>query len=225
MPRLLPLLVSQRFHASVENPRLRLRDALRLDIFERMHSASLRTWSRARAAKLDEIEDVHRAVGSARGGRAAAEQLTHAYALLLSSQFQGFCRDLHSECVAHFVGAGSTAPAAPVIQAALVLARRLDRGTPNPGNIGADFNRLGIELWPEIHLLDQRNAARQMRIAQLVEWRNAIAHDDFGREALVPLRVQLATVRGWRRACDALAGSFDRVMRRYLASIIGTSPW
>ena len=54
MPRLLPLLVSQRFQASVENPRLRLRDALRLDIFERMHSASLRTGSRARAAKLDE---------------------------------------------------------------------------------------------------------------------------------------------------------------------------
>ena len=127
--------------------------------------------------------------------------------------------------MAHFVGAGSTAPAAPVIQAALVLARRLDRGTPNPGNIGADFNRLGIELWPEIHRLDQRNEARQMRIAQLAEWRNAIAHDDFGREALVPLRVQLATVRGWRRACDALAGSFDRVMRRYLASIMGTSPW
>jgi hypothetical protein len=145
----------------------------------RVPSASLRTWLGPRAAKLDEIEAAHRAVGVSLGRRWATEQLNQAYAVLLSSQFQGFCRDLHSECVDRFVRAASAVPMAQVIRAALVLARRLDRGNPNPANIGADFNRLGVDLWPEIQRADRRSAIRQLRIAQLAEWRNAIAHQDF----------------------------------------------
>ena len=32
----------------------------------------------------------------------------HAYAMLISSQFQGFCRDFHSECVDYAVVNGGT---------------------------------------------------------------------------------------------------------------------
>jgi hypothetical protein len=37
----------------------------------------------------------------------------------------------------------------------------LDRGNANPGAIGADFNRLGIEFWPEVHTHRPRNDKRR----------------------------------------------------------------
>ena len=51
---------------------------------------------------LDEIAGADAAVGgAARGRRYATQQINRAYAVLLASEFQGFCRDLHSECVDH----------------------------------------------------------------------------------------------------------------------------
>ena len=50
---------------------------------------------------LDEIDAAHAAVrGPVQGRRAATLRLTHAYVLLLSAQFQRFCRDLHAEAYA-----------------------------------------------------------------------------------------------------------------------------
>ena len=64
-------------------------------------------------------------------------------------------------------------------------------------------------------------------LEQLNAWRNAIAHQDFpaamlrgGRPAL-----SLAQVQVWRKACDALARSFDEVMRIHLLGLIGRTPW
>src|SRR5271156_4930617 len=71
-----------------------------------MPSHSLRWWSGQRSDALDEIANAHAQVGGTeRGRRFATQQINHAYATLLSSQFQGFCRDLHSECVGHLVAA------------------------------------------------------------------------------------------------------------------------
>src|SRR5262249_19369869 len=41
------------------------------------------------------------------GRRYATQQVNRAYAVLLASEFQGFCRDLYSECMDHVV---ATAP-------------------------------------------------------------------------------------------------------------------
>lgn len=69
-----------------------------------MPSASLENWKTTRRTALDEIVSAHRSVGgSGRGRRYATQQINHAFAVLLSAQFQGFCRDLHSECVTHLV--------------------------------------------------------------------------------------------------------------------------
>ena len=69
-----------------------------------MPSYSLNRWSSERSEALDEIENAHLSVGgTARGRRYATQQINHAYATLLSAQFQGFCRDLHSECVEHII--------------------------------------------------------------------------------------------------------------------------
>jgi hypothetical protein len=189
-------------------------------------STSLHTWRGPRAAKLDEIESAHHAVsGTSPGRRRATEQVNHAYTVLLSSQFQGFCRDLHSECIGALKCTISNQPMAELVRVEFLFARRLDRGNPTPANIGADFERLGVELWQQLRRVDVRSISRVRRLEQLAGWRNAIAHQDFERGALVPDRVQLRTVRGWRRTCNALALGFDRVMNGYLASVTGSKPW
>ena len=65
-----------------------------------MPSLSLQHWNAVRLPRLDEIERAHSSVGGTGPGRRyATQQINHAYAVLLSSQFQGFCRDLHTESV------------------------------------------------------------------------------------------------------------------------------
>jgi hypothetical protein len=112
-------------------------------------SAALARWNALAVPALDQIEAAHRAVGGAgRGRRYATLQVNHAYAMLLSSQFQGFCRDLHSEAVAILVGSIAPAVVRPIVRAALVQGRKLDHGNPNPGNLGSDFGRLNPHLGP-----------------------------------------------------------------------------
>src|SRR5947209_5971913 len=106
-----------------------------------MPSHSLLRLVGERSDDLDEIENAHTSVGgTARGRRYATQQINHAYAMLLSSQFQGFCRDLHSECVDHLL-ASVPDPLRTVFRSQFIAGRKLDAGNPNPGNIGADFNR------------------------------------------------------------------------------------
>jgi hypothetical protein len=126
-----------------------------------MPSISLLDWRAWRRDKLDEIKEAHYALGgSGRGRRYATEQLNYAYAMLLSSHFQGFCRDLHTECVQHLV---RKAPddLQNVVRRGLVIQRRLDRGNPNPGNIGADFARLDLPIWDQANALDRRTGQRK----------------------------------------------------------------
>ena len=104
--------------------------------------------------------------------------------------------------------------------------RRLDVGNPNPGNIGADFNRLGLSFWDQAIAENARNPNRKAALEVLNVWRNAIAHQDFdpaklgGRTALL-----LHEVRAWRSACDGLSRSFDNVMGAHLLALTGTAPW
>jgi hypothetical protein len=37
--------------------------------------------------------------------------------------------------------------------------------------------------------------------------------------------LQLAEVQDWRRACDGLARSFDKVLRAHLLAATGGAPW
>src|SRR5436305_12721966 len=102
-----------------------------------MPSNSLLRWRGERTGALNEIQAAHAHVGGTeRGRRYATQQINRAYAVLLSSEFQGFCRDLHSECVDHVVG---TAPAGTqvVIRAQVLWGRKLNRGNREAGRIGA----------------------------------------------------------------------------------------
>lgn len=199
-----------------------------------MPSQSWQEWYSTRASKLDEIEAAHRSIGgTARGRRYATEQINHAYAVLLASQFQGFCRDLHSECV-DFIIQGlvpvvATAPAGflqSVLQGVLVLGRQLDKGNANPGNIGADFNRFGLQFWEQVYREDSGNVRRRELLEELNSWRNAIVHQDFDPSKLGgTTTLHLAHIRQWRRACDGLTLSFDNVMHQHIATATGSAPW
>ena len=101
----------------------------------------------------------------------------------------------------------------------------LDRGNPNPGNIGADFGRLGVAFWPEAIAYDARNAQRQAKLSRLVDWRHAISHEDYAARELVPRTVSLPVVKSWRGALNGLAQSFDQVMHDYLERAVGVAPW
>jgi hypothetical protein len=206
-----------------------------------MPSIALQEWQGTRSVELDELDAAHGAVGGTGPGRRyATRQLNHAYAVVLAAQFQGFCRDLHSESADMVAGAiGSLGPAvmvnssavADLVSTALTKSRQLDRGNANPGSLGADFESFDLEIWEDAGQLDARTARRSRRLEQLNIWRNAIAHQDFdfSRHQLEVLGdvsgLDLRRVRAFRSCCDQLAGTFDRVLARHLESIVGARPW
>ena len=191
-------------------------------------SASVNQWLTSRAATLDTLETAHRSVrGTGPGAKAATQQINQAYALLLSAQFQGFCRELHVECADSFVDSLTDLNYQSVVLNSLVLNRKLDRGNPNPGNIGADFSRFKVAFWPLVDAHRAQNVARRDALEELNVWRNAIAHQDFAPTMLTAGQphLTLAQVQKWRKACDGLARSFDDVLRVYLQGLLGTAPW
>jgi hypothetical protein len=194
-------------------------------------SNSLARWRGPAQADLDDIVDAHATVaGTQRGRRAATAQVNQAYVMLLSSHFQRFCRDLHTEAIDHFVGALADPWARPVVVDRLTESRKLNLGNPNPGNIGSDFARLRCNVWPAMAQLDARTPGRRARLERLNRWRNAIAHQDFRSEGDLDLGggrtdLRFGDVEDWRRACDQLAGTMDAAVAAELTALVGRSPW
>jgi hypothetical protein len=190
-------------------------------------SVSLTTWSTTRKIALDEMEAAHRGVGgTGRGRRYATQQINQAYAILVSSHFQGYSRDLHSECVEHLVRSVAPGGYRITLRRLLTQDRKLDKGNPNPGNIGSDFATLGLSFWPTVLAVDSRNNARHQLLEELNVWRNAIAHQDFTSAKLLgKTTVTLQQARAWRSACASLAVCFDRVMYDHMLNLTGQVPW
>jgi hypothetical protein len=175
---------------------------------------------------LDQMENAHASVGGTGPGRRyATDQINQSYAILIASQFQGFCRDLHSESVARLVDALEPPGMRPIVMAEFTRERELDRGNANPGTLGKDFGRSGIEFWSEVKALNPRNLARNHALSRLNAWRNAIVHQDFDSVKQGGTKFGLADVRKWRVACEHLARDFDRVMRNHIRSVTGKAPW
>jgi hypothetical protein len=193
-----------------------------------MPSRSFILWNNGRRQALDQIAAAHAAVGGVGPGRRyATQQLNQAYAMLLSSQFQGFCRDLHSEAVDHICGpvaAGNVRML--LLRKRFTTGRRLDFGNPNPGNLGADFDFFDLKLWTALRAHDRANEGRNKALETLNNWRNAIAHQDFDPARLGGrITVRLNDVRLWRRTCEDLAVDMDVVVGTHVATITGVDPW
>ena len=133
-------------------------------------------------------------------------------------------RGLHSEAVAFIVNHTSPASVSDALHLMMSQGRKLDLGNPNPGNVGSDFARFGMDFWSAVKALDARNQRRQDALQDLNEWRNAIAHQDWAKVGGSPT-LRLRTVRVWRSTCRALARSFDRAVRVHLTTMVGSFPW
>jgi hypothetical protein len=206
-----------------------------------MSSFALHVWQQTRSRQLDELDAAHGAVGGRGPGRRSATlQLNHAYAVVLASQFQGFCRDLHSECADVVSNAIATGTAATVVDGSalagvalmsLTRNRQLDRGNASVGSVGADFKAFDVDIWDVARRLDARTRLRERRLDQLNVWRNAIAHQDFDfsqhQRELVgePARLGLDDVRAFRSACNGLAATLDKALVGHLEPIVGGRPW
>jgi hypothetical protein len=146
---------------------------------------------------------------------------------MLASQFQGFCRDLHSECIAHVLGVIAPPPALQyLLGAELTRGRQLDRGNAQSASLGADFGRLGIKFWNVLETAHAASVGWKNDLDILNEWRNAIVHQDFTSPKLSAIiKLRLGNVQRWRTSCRRLARAMDEVMRQHLLTLTGTSPW
>jgi hypothetical protein len=105
-----------------------------------------------------------------------------------------------------------------LLRDSLLFGRKMDRGNPNPGNLGADFNRLGLEFWPLVDARLPDGPARREALEELGSWRNALVHQDFTPSMMRAGRphLELARVRAWRKTCDGLVRAFDEALCDYL---------
>ena len=193
-----------------------------------MPSKSLHVWRTTRAAALDEMENAHASIGGASPGRRyATQQVNQAYAMIIASQFQGFCRDLHTECMTILVDLiDPPALLTQIVRNRFVDGRQLESKNAQPGSLGSDFGWFGIGFWFEVNALLRDNKATQNELEELDDWRNAIAHRNFKKVSPSgPPSLTLKRVRRWRGLCNRLARTSDRVMRNYLRSLMGKSPW
>lgn len=145
-----------------------------------MPSNALLAWQTGRIPRLQKVEAdcLHlEALHAADPDR--VQEYIRSFAVLLSSEFQGFCRDLHSECADRLVDTVSPMSMRALLRGQCLYGRKLDTGNPNAGNLGADFSRYGLDFWPAILATDPSHAARRHQLALLNAWRNAIAHHDY----------------------------------------------
>ncbi len=191
-----------------------------------MPSVSYRNWRTTRRAALDLVQAAHTTVhGAGAGRREATRQINHGYAVLLAAEFQGYCRELHSEAVSHFV-TNLTAVQQPIVVNAFIFGRQLDRGNAQSGSLGSDFGRLGLVWWTAIDAIEPNVPVLRRSLDELNAWRNAIAHNDFDPAKLGgTITLRLASVRNWRRTCNQLARAFDVVLANHVHGILGNRPW
>jgi hypothetical protein len=192
-----------------------------------MASLALRIWQSKRRKALDEFVTIRRSIDTVHTGtRHARQQIHEAFVLMLCAQFQGFCRDLHSEGIDHVANRIQSMALRTMLIAQFRFGRKLDTGNPNAGNIGSDFNRFGIDFWKAVLQNNPGLKTHQDNLATMNEWRNAIAHQSFD-----PMKLGGSTVlkrsqsNAWRMSCDRLASVFDSVLADHLTLVTSVRPW
>jgi hypothetical protein len=189
-----------------------------------MPSAALTRWQNDRMLRLNEV-DAHCAAVLALvpPNTNFLDETLRGFVLHLSAHFQGFCRDLYTECSQIWIAA-IPAGLQATAQAQFSAKLELEKGNPKYDNIKRDFNRFGFLLnMPAAH---PAGPQRVTDLGHLNDWRNKAAHQ--GTQPLgggVPATLTLPIVQTWRASCDGLAISLDGIMRAELLRIMGAAPW
>lgn len=191
-----------------------------------MTSAAISAWRGTRTNHLDQLEEAHAALRTGGAGRQwKTEQINLAMLVRLTSEFQGFARDLHDEAadtLAVGLAAGDLAVES-VLRGAFIRERTVDKGNPHPSGLAKDFLALGLQLWPQLRSVSADAPEWNVRLGRLVETRNAIAHDNAVQLAKVEadgMRLrQFRTFQSYRRSMGKLAEAMDTVVTAHCQSL------
>ncbi len=198
-----------------------------------MPSAALTRWQNDRMPRLGHMDAHCAAIFAAPLGIAPplalavppplAQESLQGYVMLVSGHFQGFCRDLYTEC-AQLCAAAVAATMRTTIQAQFAAGLLLNTGNPTNEIIRKDFERFGFLL--DLGAAAPGNPQRITHLGHLNFWRNHVAHQKATPPpAGVPAVLALADIQAWRTSCDGLATSLDDIMRHELTRILGAAPW
>ncbi|WP_439624713.1 hypothetical protein [Gemmata sp.] len=196
-----------------------------------MPSHSLVRWRTDRVTRLDRIEAQNLALSVAvPPDPDLIDENLRGFVMLLAAHFQGFCRDLHSECV-QAVANAVPAPMLYMFQTLCELGRELSGTNAKYTSIKADFERFDFDLTDALTTdpavapaVLVANQAHISRIDHLNKWRNYAAHHNATPPA-VGGPFALPTVLLWKSACHELAAELDRVMYNQLVKLTGVAPW
>jgi hypothetical protein len=185
-----------------------------------MPSRALTIWQTSRWRRLIQLD------GQCSAGHAAlpanpelVDENFRAYILLTAAHFQGFCRDLYTECT-QTIASAAAASLQPIIQKQFTTNLSLNQGNANEQNIAEDFSRLVIGL--DLRAADPHNSRRLNDLKDLNTLRNIAAHHKPLAPASFPT---LITIRTWKNSCAALATSLDLILYNELSTILGHQPW
>jgi hypothetical protein len=190
-----------------------------------MPSVALTRWQTDRMPRLGHLDEHCVALFALppAGPPQLAEESLQGYVMLVSGHFQGFCRDLYTEC-AQLCAAAVPATMRTTIQAQFAAELCLNKGNPTAEHIRKDFERFSF-------LLDLAGAApgnpqRVTHLSHLNFWRNVVAHQRASTPPPgAPVVLTLGDIQAWRASCDGLATSLDNIMRQELTRILGAAPW
>ncbi|MHC5541053.1 HEPN domain-containing protein [Singulisphaera rosea] len=188
----------------------------------RTPSASLRIWLTDRLPRIAELEkQCTTTTAPVPPNPRLEDENLRGLIILLSAHFQGFCRDLCTECTMILSARIRNPSIRSLFQEQFTANRKLDQGDPNLGNIRKDFERFGFTL--DLPRADPGNNPRRItHLSSLNQLRNVAAHHGNVPSGGIP---DLATIQAWRNSCEGLATSLDGVMYNELLGCFNKRPW
>lgn len=187
-----------------------------------MPSAALLKWQNDRLPSLLQVDGQCAAsVAASPPNLALIDENYRGYVLLLAAHFQGFCRDLHTEC-AQIIASRVRPSLAILFQSQFSARRELDRSNANARSIIEDFSRFGFDMKAQLSGIVGATVLKA-DLHLLNEWRNAAAHHNTTLPSSGPLTVPL--IQGWRNSCTSLATALDNIMYNQLKARLRRRPW
>ena len=196
-------------------------------------SPPLRRWLDERAKVVDVVARGHAQVGGVTGPgapEAHSKPLAHAYVLILTREFQGFVRQLHSLAIDVFVEwSGADVTKAPKLVTGLRSGRALDRGNATHDSIKKDFARLSLPTLGISSHNSRWGSGDAKSFDLLLRLRNALAHgNEQELDRLLeeePVRDSVSWARGQRPMLNRYAKALDRAVWDALVAVTRSEPW
>ena len=181
-------------------------------------SQSLQRWQ---ALRLPGLTALDAQVAACVPGTVLADENLRGFVMLLSAHFQGFCRDLYTECVQAFV-LNLPLHTQTIVQKSWLTDIRLNKSNPTVETLRFDFARMGFD--PQSRLAANLRVSLWLtNLGEMNAWRNYAAHHNSSPPSIGPLT--LVGVRTCHTACDGLATALDAELYTYLLVLLGVPPW